>query len=120
MAFFASWLTSAIAAAVAVWLIPGFEPVGDKLTSIVVFSLAIALVNMSVRPIMQFLSLPLTILTLGIFHLIVNAAALLIASWLSVNIFGMGVHIINFGSAFIGAIVISVVSSVVGSIIGAD
>ncbi|MBR3313764.1 MAG: phage holin family protein [Atopobiaceae bacterium] len=120
MAFIASWLTSAIAAAVAVWLIPGLEPVGDRLTSIVVFSLAIALVNASVRPIMQMLSLPLTILTLGIFHLVVNGAALLIASWLSVNVFGVGVQIMNFGSAFFGAIVISIVSSIVGSIIGSN
>ncbi len=120
MAFLVSWLTSAIAAAVAVWLLPGLQPVGDQLTSIVVFSLAVALINASIRPIMHALSLPLSIITLGIFHLVVNGVALLIASWLSVNVFGIGVQIADFGSAFFGAIVISIVSSIVGGIVGAD
>lgn len=120
MSFFATWLTTAIAAAVATWLIPGLVPMGDQLTSIAVFALSIALVNASVRPIMQALSLPLTVLTLGIFHLVVNGVALLIASWLSLNVLGMGVYIDGFGSAFIGAIVISIVSSLVGGIIEKD
>ena len=120
MSFLATWLSTAIAAAVATALIPGLVPLGDQLTSVVVFSLSIALVNASIKPIMQTLSLPLTILTLGIFYLVVNGAALLIASWVSVNILGSGVYITDFGSAFLGAIVISIVSSFVSNIIGAE
>ena len=83
-------------------------------------SLLISLVNASIRPIMQALSLPLTILTLGIFHLVVNGAALLIASWLTTNILHMGVYIDGFGAAFFGSIIISIVAAIVGPIVGAD
>ena len=120
MAFLGTWLATALAASVAVWLIPGLVPMGDQLVSIAVFALGIALVNASIRPIMQALSLPLTIVTLGFFHLVVNAAALLIASWLSLNLLGTGVYIVGFWDAFFGAIVISIVSSVVEGIIGVE
>lgn len=120
MKFFAQWLATAVAAAVATWLIPGFVPLGDTLTSVIVFALAIALVNASIRPIMQALSLPLTILTLGFFHLVVNALALMLASWLSQNLLHMGVYVTGFWAAFFGSIVISLVSSVVGSIMGVE
>ena len=120
MKFLATWLSTGIAAAVAVWLIPGLQPMGDTIPSIAIFALGISLVNASIRPIMQALSLPLTILTLGIFHLVVNGAALLIASWLTTNILHMGVYIDGFGSAFFGSIVISIVAAIVGPIVGAD
>lgn len=118
LSFLGTWLATAIASAVAVWLVPGLVPMGDELTSIAIFSLAIALINASIRPIMRVLSLPLTIITLGFFHLVVNAAALLIASWLTVNILHAGVYIVGFWDAFWGAIIISIVGAIVSSIIG--
>ena len=118
MSFFIQWLVSAIAAAVAVWLVPGMVPVGDQLTSILVFALCIALVNASIRPLLEMLSFPLTVITLGLFHFIVNAIALNIASWLCLNLTHVGVYIESFWAALIGSIIISIVSGVVGSIIG--
>ena len=120
MSFLVNWLVSAIACAITTFLLPGFVPIGNQFMSIILFSLSVALVNASVKPIMQALSLPLTILTLGIFHLVVNGAALLIASWLTQNILHMGVYIDGFGSAFFGSIIISIVASIVGPIVGAD
>lgn len=120
MHFIGQWLATAVAAAVATWLVPGLVCRGDQLTATLVFALIIALVNSSVRPIMQKLSLPLTIVTLGLFHFVVNALALMLSSWLTLNIFGTGVYIDGFGAALLGSVIISLVSGFVEGIIGVD
>ena len=120
MSFLISWLVSAIACALTTWLLPGFVPIGNPYMSIILFSLAVSLVNASVKPLMQALSLPLTILTLGIFRLVVNALSLMIASWLSLNVFGAGVNVTSFLWAFVGSIVLSLISSIVSGIVGVD
>ncbi|MDO4539423.1 MAG: phage holin family protein [Coriobacteriales bacterium] len=119
MQFLMTWLVTAIAAAFATWIVPGMVELGG-VAGIVVFALSIALVNASVRPIMQVISLPITIVTLGIFHFVINALALNLASWLSLNIFNMGVYVVDFWAALWGSIVISIVSSIVGSIVGLE
>jgi putative membrane protein len=118
VSFLGQWLATGVAAAVATWLLPGFIPKGDQLTGVVVFSLIIALVNASVRPIMQTLSMPLTVVTLGFFHLVVNALALMLSSWLTLHLFGAGVYIDGFVWALIGSLIISLVSGVVEHITG--
>lgn len=118
ISFLGTWLATGIAVAVATWLLPGLVPKGNQLTAIVVFALIIALVNASVRPLMQALSMPLTIITLGLFHFVVNALALMLASWLTLNIFGAGVYVDGFIWALIGSIVISFISGIVGGILG--
>ncbi len=120
MKFFATWLATAVGAAVAVAIVPGMVPMGDQLPSILIFALSIALVNASIRPIMQVVSLPITILTLGIFCLVINALALNIASWLSLNLFHMGVYVVDFWAALWGSIIISIVSSIVAGIMGVE
>lgn len=120
MSFLGQWLATAVAAAVATWLIPGLIPLGNQLTAVVVFALVIALVNSSVRPLMQTLSLPLTIVTLGLFRLVVNALALMLSSWLTLKIFGAGVYVDGFMAALLGSLVISFVASFVEGIIGVD
>lgn len=119
MKFIMTWLVTAIAAAAACWLVPGMIVLGDYM-GILLFALAIALVNASIRPIMHIISLPITIITLGIFHFVVNALALNVASWLSLNLFHAGVYVEDFWAALWGSIVISIVSSIVGSIVGVD
>lgn len=119
MGFIGTWLATAVAAAAAAWLVPGMITLGG-IWGIVLFSLVIALINASIRPIMQALSLPLTIITLGLFHLVVNALALMLSSWLTLNLFGIGVYITGFGAAFLGSIIISFVSTIVGNMIGAN
>ena len=117
MKFILTWLVTAVAAAAACMLVPGMEVEGGY-AGIFVFALAIALVNASIRPIMQVVSLPITILTLGIFCLVINALALNIASWLSLNLFSIGVYVADFWAALWGSIIISIVSAIVGSIVG--
>lgn len=119
MDFILTWLVTAVAAAAATWLVPGMVEMGGYM-GIIIFALAIALVNASVKPFLQIISLPITILTLGIFYFVINALAVNIASWLSLNLFGVGVYVTDFWAALWGSIVISIVSSIVGSLVGVD
>ena len=120
MGFFARWLTTTIACGVAIWLVPGIVPVGGTWVGAAFCALVLALLNTTIKPVLQVLAIPVTVLTLGIFYVVVNALVLELASWLSLNIFHAGIAIRSLGSAVLGAIIISIVSSLVGGIIGAD
>ncbi|MBQ9001431.1 MAG: phage holin family protein [Eggerthellaceae bacterium] len=121
MNFIIRWIVTAIAAAVAVWLVPGLSATGgDATVGIAVFSLVLALVNAIVKPVLQFLSIPITVLTLGIFYIVVNALMIELASWAAGGMFGTGVQVDGFGSAFLGAIIISIVSAIVNGLFGKD
>ena len=119
MNFIIRWIVTAIAAGAAVWIVPGITTVGtDSTLAIVVFALVLSLVNVSLKPILQLLSFPITVLTLGIFYLIVNALLLELAAWASTGLFASGIFIDGFGSALLGSIVISIVSALVNGLIG--
>lgn len=118
MRFIANWLVTAIACAVAIWIVPGIYPVGGTLAGAAFCALVLALLNATVKPILQVLSVPLSVLTLGLSYLLVNAIVLELASWLSRNIFHAGIVIDSILSAVLGAIVISVVSWIVSAVVG--
>lgn len=122
MNFLIRWLGIAIAVGVAVWLVPGIEVLGntESWLAIAVFALFLALINQTIRPLMQLLSLPISVLTLGIFALVVNTFMLYLAQWLANGIFQVGFVIDTFGSAFVASIVISIVSAVLNGITGAN
>lgn len=77
----------------------------------------IVLLNSTVKPILSTLGLPLTILTLGLFTLVINAVILLLAEYLS-DWLGLGLGIDSFGSAFLGAIVLALVTMLLSPITG--
>lgn len=119
MSFIIRWLVTSVAAAVAIWLIPGFSVVGSSLLGTsVALGLVLALIDISIKPIAQALSIPLSILTLGIFYLIVNTLMLYLAAWIANGIFGAGLVISGFGSAFLASIVISIVASLTSKLVG--
>lgn len=120
MKFFSRWLATAIAAGVAIWLVPGIMLIGGSSAwmGVALFALILALIDISVKPILQFLGAPISFLTLGIFYLIINTLMLYLAGWLANGIFGIGFYIGGFGSAFLASIVISIVSSIVNFFIG--
>ena len=122
MNFIIRWLVTAISVGVAVWLVPGLEVVGgtEAWVAIAIFGLILSLINISIKPLMQVLSLPITIITLGIFYLIVNTFMLYVAAWLANGIFQVGLEIATFGSAFVASIVISIVSGIMNAIVGKD
>ena len=121
MGFIIRWIVTAVSVGVAVWIVPGITTVGgNAVLAIAVGALVLALINVSLKPILQFLSLPISVITLGIFYLIVNALLLELAAWLSSGIFTSGIAVDGFGSAFLGSIVISIVSALVNGLIGND
>jgi putative membrane protein len=75
------------------------------LTSALLFALVLGVLNAFLRPIILLLTLPLTLLTLGLFTLVVNA----IVFWLA-SLFPVGVQVNGFAGAFLGALVVSIVS----------
>ncbi|ACV21574.1 Membrane protein of uncharacterised function [Slackia heliotrinireducens] len=122
MSFIVRWLVTAIAVAAAIWIVPGISVAAttDTLVAVGVLAFVLSLLNVSIKPIMQFLGTPLTLLTLGIFSIVINALVLMLAGWLSNGMFGIGIYINSFGSAFFAAIVISIVSAIVNSVAGLD
>ena len=115
------FLASAAALAVATWLVPGITVEKPDLTSEVITILIVAaifgVVNTIIKPLFKFVSAPLTLITLGIFLLVINALLLLLISWLAGEM-GVGWHVDGFGSAFLGGLIISVVSFILNAFFG--
>jgi putative membrane protein len=87
-------------------MLPGIHVDGVK--PAILTALLLGLINATLRPVVLILTLPLTLLTLGAFALVINGAMLALAAR-----FVEGVHLAGFGSAVLGAIVVSVVGGVV-------
>lgn len=114
MRFILTWLTTAISVSVAIWIVPGIGVIGDIYVSTLSTALALAFLNALIKPVVQFFALPITCLTLGLFSLVINASMLELASYLSRAIFNSGIYIMSFGSALVGAIIISIVTALLG------
>jgi len=100
--------------AVAIWLatevVPGIG--ASTTTTIVVAALVLGLVNAIVRPILLVLTLPLTLVTLGLFLFVLNALCL----WLTSKVVP-GFHVQGFWAAFWGALIVSALSWVVNGFV---
>lgn len=105
---------------VAMWLLPGMEVTTDSgapdtsetIIALLIVSVIFGLVNSIVRPIVSFLSIPITCLTLGLFTLIINAAMLALTVWIT-SFLPMYVVIDSFfWTAILAALIISVVSTI--------
>jgi putative membrane protein len=110
-------LINAGALYVADFLISGITFVGEWWKFLLV-ALAFSLLNTYVRPILRILTLPISVITLGIFLLVINAAMLLLTSAISDQL-TLGFHVADFGAAFLGAIVVAVVGWILSIVIGA-
>lgn len=107
MRFLVHWLSVTLALAAAAWLLQGVHV--DSMVALAIGGLVLGFVNAVVRPVLNLLSLPITILTLGLFLLVVNGVAFGLAVWLT-----PGVRVDGFGSAILGALIVSVVSWMLG------
>ncbi|MFC1682641.1 phage holin family protein [Candidatus Zixiibacteriota bacterium] len=101
--FLARLLIAALGLWIASALVPGMEIEG--MGTLLAAALLLGLVNALVRPVLIFLTLPLTIFTLGLFLLVINAAMLGLVAWLLPNFLLEG-----FFSALFGSIVVTIVS----------
>ena len=95
----------------AAYLVPGVS--ATSTAALIWAAVALGLINAFVRPVLVLLTLPFTILTLGLFLLILNAGMLNLAGW-----FVDGFDVVGFWSAVFGAIVVSVVSGLCSNFIG--
>jgi putative membrane protein len=99
------WIINAIAVWIAAFLIEGITLSGNLLDVFLV-GLVMGLVNAIIKPVLKLLALPITIVTLGLFTLVINAGMLALVAWIMPSL-----SIDSFFSALIGGILISIVST---------
>ena len=102
-AFLIKWLVNISALLLVTGIIPGIYV--DTWQTAAVAALVLGLLNAFLRPLLLRLTLPINILSLGILTLVINAALFYLASELVT-----GFHIVNFSSAFFGALIFSIIS----------
>ena len=103
------WLALSLAIMFVGWVVPGIT-ISSFVTALVA-SVAIALVNLVIKPVLVFLTLPINILTLGLFILIINALLFMFVAYLI-----PGVEVDGFWSAFLGALLLSILSFGISSL----
>ncbi len=106
--FILRWIINALAVYLAVLFVPGINYQGGWL-GIVWLALILGLLNAFLRPLLQLLTCPLILLTLGLFTLLINT---LMFWWMSSigQAFGIGITVDGFLPAFLGGLIVSVVS----------
>lgn len=114
------WAITSLALFVAAWLIPGIYVDSDGWVVYAVMAVILGLVNAIVRPVLKLLTCPLILLTLGLFTLVINGLTFWLASVVAVRWFHVGFYIRDFGSAFLGALIVSVVTVVLSALVNED
>lgn len=102
MKLFFHWLVGALAIGIAAYLVPG---VAVTLKGALIAAVVLGAFNIFIRPVLLILALPITILTLGLFSLLINALLVML-----VAVIVPGFAVAGFWSAFLFAIVLSVVN----------
>jgi putative membrane protein len=82
-------------------------------------ALAFSLLNTYLRPILRIVTFPISMMTLGIFLIVINAAMILLTSAVSEQL-GLGFKVDDFWAAFFGAIVVAIVGWILSMVIGAS
>jgi putative membrane protein len=111
--FLLHWMVIAVALGVAAYLVPGIHIASGPI--LIVASLVLGFVNAVVRPVLVVLTLPLTVFTLGLFYLVVNAAAFGLAAALV-----PGFTVASLPSAILGSVVVALVSSLIAYLMRAS
>ncbi len=101
--FLAHWILGAIALGATAWVLPGVRV--ESLPALLVAALVLGFLNAILKPVLVLLTLPITVLTLGIFYLVLNAVLFALAALLV-----PGFEVAGFGSALLGAILMGIFS----------
>jgi len=94
------WLLYALAIVFVSWIIPGIRV--ENFLSAMFVCIIIALINTFIKPFLEIITLPINILTLGLFSLILNALLLMLATWIT-----PGFEVDGFLSALLGSLLLS-------------
>lgn len=108
-----AWLISAVSLLIVGYIIPGFEV--QSFGSALIAAVVIGLINASIGLFLKIITIPLSILTFGIFLLVINALMLMFASSLL-----SGFTVTGFWAAFFGAVVLAIVNMVIRSLIASE
>ena len=117
MYFLLRLLINAAALWAAIQLVDGISHRGGW-WSLLFVALLFGALNASIRPLLKLLSLPLIILTLGVFIFVINALMLLLTSWVS-GLLNLGFYVDGFWDAFVGGLIVTVVSLLLSLFTGA-
>jgi putative membrane protein len=114
-------LINAVAVFVAIKLVPQIH-FGNDLVKLLAVALILALINSYIKPILKILSFPITLISFGLFALVLNALLLLLVAFISDQL-NLGFKIAEFppkltADAFVGALLGSIVISIVSTILG--
>lgn len=105
--FFSTFVANILGLLAGTWLISGVEITGND-WSVLLIAFVIAVLNAFIRPILIILTIPATILTLGLFILVINALIILLAGYLLDDF-----HVSGFWAAFFFALLLSVLTTLV-------
>jgi putative membrane protein len=97
------WVVSALSLILVAYIVPGIHV--DGFGAALIAAAVIGIINATLGLFLKVISLPIIVITFGIFWFVINAVVLELASALL-----SGFHVANFGAAFVGAIVLSLVS----------
>lgn len=103
------WLIYALLIVFVSWIVPGIEV--DNFISAMLVCIILALINTFIKPLIQLIALPVTVITLGLFSLVINALMLMLAGWIA-----PGFEVEGFLSALIGSILLSLFALAVSRI----
>lgn len=113
-------LANAVALGVAAWLISGITiqgaTTGRRVLTLLIVAAIFGLVNAVVKPIVKLLSLPFIILTLGLLIFVINAAMLMLTSWITGKL-DVQFHVDGFWPALLGSLVITVVGMLLNAVL---
>ncbi|MFZ4632526.1 MAG: phage holin family protein [Patescibacteria group bacterium] len=110
MIIFLEWFTSAVAILIAGYLIPGVKVAG--VWSALILALVLGLLNSLIKPLLVLLTLPINILTLGLFTLVINALIIMLASSIV-----KGFEVGGFINALFFSIVLTIIQALFGMLI---
>jgi len=110
-------LINAAALWIAIYVVDGIDHRGTW-WSLMFVALVFGVLNASVRPLLKVLSLPLLIVTLGLFIFVINGVMLLLTGWVS-GLLDLGFHVSGFWAAFRGGLVVTIVSLLLSLFTGA-
>jgi putative membrane protein len=115
-----AWAVTAAAVALTFMLVPGVGFTGNVAVPTIIFAAVFSLVNRLVKPVLQLVALPITIITLGLFALVINVSMLYLASWICNAAFGTELVISGFFSALAACFLISVLTAILGWVTGVE
>ncbi len=100
--FFVAWLSTAIGLGFATLIVSGIK--AQSFLSFIIAAAVLGLINAFIRPVLWFLTAPLSVVTFGLFALVINALMIMLAAALVPNF-----EVKSFGSAFLGAIIMAII-----------